>query len=339
MFEGKVEINKLEKVLFKMNGKKIAVLGDLMLDQYLWGSADRISAEAPIPVVDIKNREYRLGGAANVVNNIYSMNAEPIVIGLLGCDNYATEMIDILKKMKIKTDFILQDKARHTTLKTRIFSSNHQMLRYDLENREDISQALENKLNYMITMALEKADALIIEDYNKGLLTPKIIKHAIKTARKKQIPITVDPKFNHFFEYIDAVVFKQNFLELQKNLNIEIKDDNDLKNAATELFKRINPEYLVITLGEKGLKIYDKHINETHIPTFAKEVFDVSGAGDTVISVLTLCLTLGLDIKTSAILANHAAGAVCGKKGIHPATIEDVILSAKYYNLMYEKRK
>ena len=305
--------------------KKIVVIGDLMIDHYLWGQVERISPEAPVPIVDVQKQEYRLGGAANVVNNIISLNACPLVIGLTGEDIFSEALFSIFLEKGIITDFIIKDDSRPTTVKSRIFASGQQVMRYDQEQRADISESIEEIVLNKLDLALKEADALLIEDYNKGLLTPKIIKSAIQKALDCKIPVTVDPKFKNFFEYTNCTVFKPNFNELQKNLGVEISDDESLKKAAFDLFRRINPEYLVITLGEKGLMIFDKENNVTQIPTFAKEVFDVSGAGDTVISVLTLCLSVGLDIKTSAIIANQAAGAVCGKRGIHPASVEDIL--------------
>jgi rfaE bifunctional protein kinase chain/domain len=202
-------------------------------------------------------------------------------------------------------------------------------MRYDQEKREYISPEIEATVINGIKKALERSDAVIIEDYNKGLLTPKVIRFTIDTANELRIPVTVDPKFKNFFEYTNCTVFKPNLVELQKNMSLDSLDCESLRTATYALLKRINPEYLIITLGEKGLMILDRENNLTNIPAYAKEVFDVSGAGDTVISVLTLCLSIGLDIKTSAIIANHAAGAVCGKRGIHPATAEDIILSIK----------
>ncbi|MCL2063103.1 MAG: D-glycero-beta-D-manno-heptose-7-phosphate kinase [Candidatus Cloacimonetes bacterium] len=325
----KIDKNKLLSIFEGFKEKKIAVIGDLMIDHYLWGQVERISPEAPVPIVDIYKQDFCLGGAANVVNNIISLKAMPVVIGLIGDDNYSEILLSLFKEKNIRTDFIIKDNSRPTTVKSRIFASAQQVMRYDQEQKNDISECIENSILKNIDSALENADALLIEDYNKGLLTSKIIRKAIYKANELKIPVTVDPKFKNFFEYQYCTVFKPNFNELQKNLNIEILDDESLNVAAYELFKRINPDHLIITLGEKGLKIFDKNNNVSHIPTFAKEVFDVSGAGDTVISVLTLCLSVGLDIKTSAIIANHAAGAVCGKRGIHPATVNDILCTSR----------
>jgi rfaE bifunctional protein kinase chain/domain len=334
-----IEISKLNSYLNSFVGKKIVVMGDLMLDSYLWGHVHRISPEAPVPVVDILSTEYRLGGAANVVNNIFSLHATPIIIGLVGDDTSGSELIRLFEEKGIMTDYIIRDKSRQTTVKSRIFAGGQQIIRYDIEKKHDVTAEIETLVLEHLEKILQDADALILEDYNKGFLTARIISSAIMMCNQKNIPITVDPKHKNFFEYIGCTVFKPNFAELQKNLGIEIINSADLHSAVKCLFSRVNPKYLILTMGENGLKIFDNDDNVIHIPTFAREVFDVSGAGDTVISVLTLCLTIGLDIQTSAIIANHAAGAVCGKKGIHPATIDDIILSAEYFAIFQKAKK
>ena len=319
-----------KKILSEFKNKKIAVVGDLMLDHYLWGQTNRISPEAPVPIVDLEKEEYRLGGAANVVNNIVSLEAKPIVIGLIGDDGAAGILIDLLQEKNIVTNYIIRDNSRPTTVKSRIFASGQQVIRYDFEKRHEVSSEIEDLIIEKIDLALNETSALIIEDYNKGLLTPKIIRFSIEKAKKLKIPVTIDPKFHNFFEYEGCTLFKPNLNELKKNLGLELHGDTEIEQAIKVLYQRIKPEYLIVTLGEKGLLLFDKDHKITKIPTFAKEIFDVSGAGDTVISVITICLACALDIETSAIIANHAAGAVCGKRGIHPATAEDILNSMKY---------
>ena len=321
----------LTEIFAQFPQKKILVVGDLMLDFYLWGKASRISPEAPVPVVDIERSEYRLGGAANVVHNIYSLGAIPMIVGVVGDDHSAQEFYQILDSFDISESFLVKDVSRPTTVKSRIFANNQQVMRYDLEKKQDINQQIEKNIIKNLDSALKSADALVLQDYNKGVLTPKIIRFAIKKAKEKGIPITVDPKVNNFCEYKSCTVLKPNLVEVKKNYGQDIVNDKDLKKAARELCKKLSPEYLIITLSEKGLVIFDKEENVHQIPTFAKEVYDVSGAGDTVISVLSLCLSCGVDIITSTILANHAAGAVCGKRGINPATVEDILLSFRYH--------
>jgi len=307
--------------------KKIVVLGDLMLDHYLFGVIERISPEAPVPIVEIKNYSQSMGGAANVANNIISLTGTPLVVGVVGKDTGGKSLLEDLQNAQIGVDYIISDADRPTTMKNRIFASQQQIIRFDAEVTHAISKRLEKQVMKNIDLALESADALIIEDYNKGLLTPKVITHAIEKAKSKDIIITVDPKHKNFFEYKDVTVFKPNLSELQKILNITITTDEDLQRAANTVFEQINPKYLVVTLGEKGLKIFDKSGLRFDVPTFAREVYDVSGAGDTVIATLTLSLSVGVDIHMSAIIANHAAGIVCNKRGVHPATIDEILHS------------
>jgi len=320
---------KTEAFFQKFMEKKIVVLGDLMLDYYLYGVIERISPEAPVPIVDIKNYQQSMGGAANVANNVLSLTAMPLVVGIVGKDGGGEIILQDMKDAQMGVDYIISDKDRPTTMKNRILVAQQQIIRFDAEVTTDISADLEKQVMKNIDLALKDADALIIEDYNKGLLTPKVIKHAINKAKSKGIIITVDPKHKNFFEYKDVTVFKPNVSELQKILNVTITTDDDLQNAAKTVFERINPKYLVVTLGEKGLKIFDKTGRILNVPTYAREVYDVSGAGDTVIAALTLCLSVGQDIHMSAIVANHAAGIVCGKRGVHPATIDEILYSLK----------
>lgn len=332
-----MDINHVRNILKSFENKKIAVIGDLMLDHYLWGSVERISPEAPVPVVDVKKEEFRLGGAANVVHNIVSLKATPYVFGLCGQDHYGKTMLKLLEDLQVSTQFIVTDQNRTTTVKSRIVASHQQIARLDFEKREDMPDHMTDLVISNLQAIINDIDAILIEDYNKGFLTPKLIESVIQLALQYNKPVTVDPKFKNFFLYKNTTVFKPNFIELQKNLGVEITSDSELKNAALDLFSRISPEYLLITRGEKGLIIFDKNQNVSTIPTFAREVFDVSGAGDTVISVLTLCLSSGLNIQDSAFIANHAAGAVCGKMGIAPATEKDIILSVEYNELMSEE--
>jgi len=332
----KGEKMEIKKLFEKFKNQKIAVIGDLMLDHYLWGYVERISPEAPVPVVDIKREEYRLGGAANVISNITSLEAKADAFGICGQDKYAEILENLLDQIYVNKKFVIADYSRPTTLKSRIMAGHQQVARCDFEKRHYLSEELENKILEKLNENIHTYSAIILEDYNKGLMTERIISETIKLAHKHNIPITVDPKFINFFSYKEVDVFKPNLNELQKNLGIEIHTQEELIEAAKVIFDRINPKYLVVTRGEKGLIIYNRKLEETIIPTFAREVFDVSGAGDTMISVLTLCLACKCDIKEAAIIANHASGAVCGKIGISPVTQKDIEYSIEYNKIMEE---
>lgn len=330
--EHKVNLSELREILNGFKGKRIAVIGDMMVDHYLWGQVDRVSPEAPVPVVDVEREEYRLGGAANVVSNLKALGAEPYPIGVTGEDIYSDKLKSMLRDLHIESRYLIADQERVTTLKSRIIAHNQQVVRIDRESRRDINGKTEEKISEVLESLSSQLNGIIIEDYNKGLLTAGLIKQVLQTARKASIPVTVDPKFKNFFLYEKATIFKPNFAELQKNTGLPIENEKDFDYAAGVVMQKMKPRYLVITRGDKGLVIFKQTGERINIPTFAKEVFDVSGAGDTVISSLTLGLCSGLDIEKAALIANHSAGAVCGKIGIHPANPEDILESFREYN-------
>ena len=327
-----MDLARLEDILEKFSGKKIIVIGDMMLDHYLWGDVERISPEAPVPVVDVTKEEHRLGGAANVVFNLKALNAIPLPIGITGNDNYADYIFDNLEKLGIDKRLIFRYDKRPTTRKSRIIGHHQQVVRIDYESRNDIDAGLENKIINCFNDCIADIDGVVIEDYNKGILTPRIIEEVLRITAVTGKPVAVDPKFKNFFLYKNATIFKPNFEELQKNTGLPIESEDDFNYAARVLMHKLNPEYLVITRGDKGLVAFTRQGDRIDIPTFAQEVYDVSGAGDTVISALMLGICSGIDIEQAAFIANHSAGAVCGKVGIQPAYAEDIIQSFKRFN-------
>lgn len=327
-----MQLDELTSIIETFRGKKVAVIGDMMLDHYLWGLVDRISPEAPVPVVDVEKEEYRLGGAANVAINLKALNAIPFPIGITGDDIYAEQIYSILQDLGIANAYLYRDRGRPTTRKSRIIAHHQQVVRIDYEVRRDIDDTIEKIIINKFREVVDHIDGVIIEDYNKGLLTPKIIDEVFKIASLAKKPITVDPKFKNFFNYRNPTIFKPNFAELQKNTGLPIESEEDFDYAARVLMHKLNPEFLIITRGERGLVIFRREGERIDIPTFAQEVFDVSGAGDTVISTLTLGVCSGVDIEQAAIIANHSAGAVCGKVGIEAAYPADIIRSFKSYN-------
>jgi rfaE bifunctional protein kinase chain/domain len=314
----------LNRILKGFVSKKILVLGDIMLDHYIWGKVDRISPEAPVPVLDVQNEEYRLGGAANVALNLRALGAQVYLCGVVGDDEAGKKIKALLKMESIDSSAVIIGKKRPTTLKTRIGAVNQQIVRLDREQRLDISAELETAIIKAMQKVIPLIDAVIIEDYNKGLLTEKIISEILKAAGKQGKLISVDPKQKNFFAYKKVDVFKPNYSEMQKNLGVIFEQEADFNKQAVLLKKKLQCKNLVVTRGEKGLYIYSDDSRSHQIPTFAREVFDVSGAGDTVISALTLALCEGCDIRTAAIIANHAAGVVCAKMGTAVATIEEI---------------
>jgi len=322
-----IPLPEVNEILESIRGRRVIVMGDIMLDHYLWGKTERISPEAPVPVVEVKREEYRLGGAANVVHNIASLGAVPLVIGLTGNDDRAAVMRTLLQEQGIDPAYLVADGTRPTTLKSRVIAQHQQVVRVDFESTAPLSPELEDVVIGRLEALLSMADAVLLEDYNKGLLTERVIRRVIELCNQRDVIVTVDPKFRNFFAYEGCTVFKPNVRELETNLGTAVETEQEFLLAAMELLHRIRCGHLIITRGEKGLTIFTPGYEPIHIPTFAQEVFDVSGAGDTVISTLTLCLAAGCNIRRAAIVANHAAGSVCGKVGIHPARPEDIVAS------------
>jgi len=314
----KMTLRRLLSLEKNFAGKKIAVIGDMMLDSYYWGGVKRISPEAPVPVVEVENEFNRFGGAANVALNIAKLGGIPYPVGVIGYENDGSIFSSLLEEEKINSAGLITDDKRPTTAKTRVIAQNQHVLRIDKESKEYIDEGTEKKLfNYFESIASE-IDGIILQDYNKGVLTPTLIKKIISLARKKDILITVDPKFNNFFEYKNVTVFKPNRKEASDVLGLKIKSSEDIKHAGKKLLGKLHAEYILLTLGEEGIAVFEKDKEEKRMPTKAIKVADVSGAGDTVISTLTMSLAAGANILESCYLANYAAGIVCGEVGIVP---------------------
>ncbi len=314
----KISKSRLKSLQKNFIGKRIAVVGDMMLDCYFWGVVRRVSPEAPVPVVEIDNEFYRFGGAANVALNIIKLGGVPVPVGVIGFDNYGTIFTSLIKESGIEHEGILIDESRPTTAKTRVIAQNQHVVRIDKESKYYIDPQVREELYLYLEDQIKNLDALILQDYNKGVLTPDLIEKIINLAKKHKVIITVDPKFHNFFKYKDVTVFKPNRKEAEDVLGIKIKTSEDVSAAGEELMKRLNPEYLLLTLGEEGIAVFEDGKEERRMPTKARKVADVSGAGDTVISTLTLALAAGANISEASFLANYAGGIVCGEVGIIP---------------------
>jgi rfaE bifunctional protein kinase chain/domain len=325
-------INKFPKV-------KILVLGDLILDEYIWGDVRRISPEAPVPVVWANKRSYVLGGAANVANNIKALGADVCVCGVAGRDKNSEILIAQLKSKGIPKEGMLLVENRHTTVKTRIIAGHQQVARVDWEHTDSLRQSTNAKLYEFIEANISKFQAIIIEDYGKGVINPWLTKRVIDLARKKNRIITVDPKEEHFQYYAGTTSITPNRKETESAVrNLKIQDttnsfkintdrlmtDKDLDRAGRELSRYLKLDSLLITLGEAGMRLFEgKQI--FHIPTQAQEVFDVSGAGDTVIAAYTLSLACGATKLAAAHIANFAAGIVVSKIGTATASRRELL--------------
>ena len=303
-------LNELKK---SFDGKRIAVVGDMMLDGYFWGDVKRISPEAPVPVLEVEDEFFRFGGAANVAYNILTLGGIPVPVGVIGNDTYGSIFSSLIKEKNIEDEGIIIDTERPTTTKTRVIANNQHVVRIDKESKAYINKKIEQKILSYLESILDKLDGIILQDYNKGILTPSLISKIISLANKKNILITVDPKFDNFFEYKNVTVFKPNRKETETVLGIRIKTDKDISSAGRNLLNKLNSKYVLLTLGEEGIAVFEKGDKEKRMPTKARKVADVSGAGDTVISTLTIGLAAGADIYEACFLLTMPQELSAGK--------------------------
>ncbi|HOK13483.1 MAG TPA: D-glycero-beta-D-manno-heptose-7-phosphate kinase [Candidatus Kapabacteria bacterium] len=326
-----LSVDRAKEIIQNVANRRIAVIGDVMLDRYFWGSVSRVSPEAPVPVVDLESETFHLGGAANVAANLKSLGARPYLFGVLGCDKFADIFIDISQKIGIEPSGLFQDGARPTTLKTRIIGNNQQLLRLDLEKRTAIDKSA---IDFIIRKIEETDDfaAIILQDYNKGAITAELIHLVIEFAKSKSIPVFVDPKFANFFEYNEVTLFKPNKREAELALNLEIKSDEALNEAGNQLLSKLKADNVLITLGSEGMRLFKSNGEIKSVPTRARKVADVSGAGDTVIATLAATYSAGATVEEAATLANFAAGVVCEEPGIVSVQIDKLINAVKIFS-------
>lgn len=314
---------ELIQLFASFNQQKILIVGDIMLDSYIWGKVNRISPEAPVPIVSVEMRTNRLGGAANVALNINSLGAEAIICSVIGADQKGDALVDLLKNESMSTEGIVRSDARITTTKFRVMGNNVQLLRVDDESTDDLTTAEEKQLVESVRRVLdhENIDTIIFQDYNKGNLSKNVITEIIALAEKNRIPTAVDPKSKNFFEYKKVSLFKPNLKELNEGLGIDIDpgDKENLKKACHKLNDKINSELIMITLSENGIYILGEMngLSGSHVvPAHLRNIADVSGAGDTVISVAALCLALNQHPEKIASLSNLSGGIVCEEVGV-----------------------
>ncbi|OGU52376.1 MAG: sugar kinase, partial [Ignavibacteria bacterium GWC2_35_8] len=281
-----------------------------------------ISPEAPVPVVEVGDEFYRFGGAANVALNILKLGGIPFLIGVIGYDNDGTIFTSLIKENQMHSDGIFIDETRPTTAKTRVIAHNQHVVRIDKESKDYINEEMRKKILAYLESHIKKIDGIILQDYNKGVLTPELIEKIVHLANKNDILITVDPKFNNFFAYKNVTVFKPNRKEAEEVLGIKIKTTSDVSFAGKTILERLKAKNVLLTLGEEGIAVFEEHQPEKRMSTKAIKVADVSGAGDTVISTLTMALAANANILEACYLANFAAGIVCGEVGIVPIEID-----------------
>lgn len=315
---------KLIELLKKIPRCTIAVVGDLMLDRYVWGKVARISPEAPVPVVEVASESANLGGAANVANNIHGLGATAIPVGVIGEDLAGEQLHGLVREAGFKTEGILRLTGRMTTVKTRVLAHNQHVVRVDRESNSHIDEETATRVLNFLSELAPQLDAIVLEDYNKGMLTPELIREIIHLAGARHIPVTVDPKFANFFAFEGATVFKPNRKEAAEALALPLVHSVEIREAAARLQARLSCANVLITLGSEGMLLRTENGGEHMIPTKAQKVHDVSGAGDTVIGTLTAALAAGACALDAALLANYAAGVVVAEPGAVPISTENL---------------
>ena len=322
--------SSIKTILDSFRSKRIAVIGDIMLDKYIFGHVSRISPEYPVPVVDVTHEDYRLGGAANVALNTQSLGAQTILIGITGADSNREILLELFRSHGLATEGLRIDASRPTTCKTRILSQNHHITRVDFESRREVNPEIEQAVIDSIDAVIDSIDAVVLEDYNKGLLSPAVIAHIITAAKARNIPVLVDPKLRNFFAFKECAVFKPNLSEMASSLGIVLpNNDPEVEEACRMLREKLQCETIIVTRSDKGMTLYNGSF--THIAATSLDVADVSGAGDTVIGLLALGAAAGIDIVTNATIANLAAGTVCQEVGAVPVRPEKLIRAYQEY--------
>lgn len=324
---------RLKKILSNFNKRRIAVVGDIMLDDYLIGTVDRISPEAPVPVVLIKEEKFVLGGAGNVIKNLATLGAKTYYYGIIGDDQEGEKLSKSMIELGVDISGLIKSEDRPTIVKRRILGGNQQLLRIDWEDRREIDNLVEDNILEKISKNIKNIDAIILSDYDKGVLTSRLVKEIIKLAKKNNKIITVDPKPKNIERYVGASSLTPN--KKEAFLCFEKEGRKSIDEIGIKIRKELKLENLLITRSEEGVSLYDEK-GITNIPTFAKEVFDVTGAGDTVISVYTLSKVSGATWEEAAKIANTAAGIVVGKIGTSTSSKEEII---NFYNEIYGKEK
>lgn len=326
-----VKKEHIREIFKSFNNLNVLIIGDVMIDSYMWGKVNRISPEAPVPIISVNKKEKRLGGAANVALNIQAMGANPILCSVIGIDYEGQAFMDLLKAQKLSQKGILKSRDRITTEKTRVIGNNHQLLRIDEEIEEDIAPAETQQLITLISYIIQhdKIDVILFEDYNKGLITPKLISKVVELAKSKGIPTCVDPKKKNFNAYKGVTLFKPNLKELREGLKLDISSDNinELQRAISSFRVKQKFDTALVTLAEKGVLINSRS-EKNHTPAHIRSIADVSGAGDTVISVASLLVALHVNPIVMAAISNLAGGLVCEQIGVVPVKKEQLLEEA-----------
>lgn len=334
-----MQSQKIDDIFYAFQKLKVLIVGDVMIDAYIWGKVDRISPEAPVPVVNVRKREMRLGGAANVALNVQALGATPLLCAVVGNDGYGQQFRQLLVQQQISADFIVESSSRVTTVKERVIAGSQQMLRVDSEDDNLLNEAESEVLMQGMERAASQADVIIFQDYDKGVLNEERIQKIMEIAQQNHIPTAADPKKRNFLHYKKATLFKPNLKELKEGLKIQplalgdesesrLNEHEALVEASDYLKNLLQAESILVTLSEKG--IYINALDGSHfIPAHVRQIADVSGAGDTVISIAALCLALKLPSQWVAELSNLGGGIVCEHVGVVPIDRPRLIQEAK----------
>ncbi|MBN2397214.1 MAG: D-glycero-beta-D-manno-heptose-7-phosphate kinase [Deltaproteobacteria bacterium] len=306
------------EIIDRFHRSKVLVVGDIMVDQFIWGKVSRISPEAPVPVVNVTSENLLLGGCANVLNNVFSMGGKVAVSGIVGTDTMGMWLIDTLQKMGIDTAGVIIEEGRPTIVKTRIIAHSQQVVRFDREEKKPVAQDSLQRIIAYIKATQEDLGAVIISDYNKGVFSERLVREIREITSRRGIILCIDPKQSDFTTYRGCDLLTPNRQETERALGREIESRDDLIQGGGALLRNFGFRALLVTMGEEGMTLFEKDGAVTHIPAVAREVFDVTGAGDTVIGVFALCVAAGATFTEAAVLANHAAGIAVGKVGTAP---------------------
>jgi D-beta-D-heptose 7-phosphate kinase/D-beta-D-heptose 1-phosphate adenosyltransferase len=313
------DLNAIKDIISEFSKKRVLVLGDIMLDKYIWGDVSRISPEAPIPIVQVQKDTSSLGGAGNVCENLKSLGASPLLVGVVG-DDFEGEWI---KKYAPDSRGVFTDSSRPSTSKIRIIAHQQQIVRVDHESLDPVPESIEKKIVHFIQN--EEYDGMILSDYNKGLLSKTLVEEAILASKKKDIPLFVDPKVINFSLFSPVTLITPNHHEAERIVYHPCESDSDVVKAGDKILSLISAKYLILKRGEKGMTVFEKGKMGEHIPTHAQQVYDITGAGDTVIAAASLALLSGGNIYQAAFLANAAAGIVVGKMGTASLSSEELL--------------
>jgi rfaE bifunctional protein kinase chain/domain len=311
-------------LLGALGGRRIAVIGDVMLDRSVFGSVERLSAEAPIPIIDVTEETFQLGGAANVVNNLNALGEEPVLFSVVGDDPDGYRLLNLVGKSTRGEQFVFPDSSRPTTVKMRMFAQSRQIARADFESRDPVSQAIWSKMTTILDDIAPTLSALIIEDYNKGLLPEPFIVEILAIAKRHNLMVLVDPKFDNFFAYHGVTVFKPNVREASEALAMRVTDSSEVEAAVRALRERMGCDNVMVTLGKDGVALIDATGTFSTLPAFVRVVNDPAGAGDTVISVMASAMAAGATPLEAMGIANYGGGLICEKVGIQPVTPEEL---------------